>query len=83
LTRILNPRFALVGRALRQEESDTMTATINNKAEATVEKYNNWRISKRDIEICSIRRVLLPRIVNNIYIGPGKVTPGFVETARV
>jgi hypothetical protein len=29
--------------------------------------YHNWQISKLDIEICSIRQVPLPSIVNNIY----------------
>ena len=44
-----------------------MTTITVDKAAATAEKYHNWRISKRDIEICSIRQVPLPRIINNIY----------------
>ena len=44
-----------------------MTTITDDKDAAAAETYHNWRISKLDIEICSIRQVPLPRIVNNIY----------------
>ena len=51
------------------------------------EEYNNPEITKLDIEICSIRQIPLPKIVNNIYkSNPEGDTPvilGFVGIAKL
>jgi hypothetical protein len=41
--------------------------TVVTKSSKYDEKYHNWQISRLDIEICSIRKVPLPSVVNNIY----------------
>ena len=44
-----------------------MTVIIDDKNKIPYEEYNNPWITIQDIIICSIRKVPLPRIVNNIY----------------
>ena len=43
-----------------------MTIIIDDK-DASHKEYNNPEITKLDIEICCIRKIPLPRIVNHIY----------------
>ncbi len=45
----------------------TIIIDYKDKNKIPYEEYTNPQITVRDIIICSIRKIPLPRIVNNIY----------------
>ena len=46
---------------------DEKKKSDKDKVKLPFEEYNNPQITVQDVIICSIRKIPLPRIVNNIY----------------